>query len=386
MAGSRASQILSLAVRCVTYALRRQPVNLSSGALVGQAADRYNQAMRRPMRLGLAIAILLIAIFAAYSAVWFVIAGRLEDGVVQWAGSLRAQNLDLSWRTIRVGGFPLALSVTLSGARLRNLATTAPNGEVQAPLLSGTARLWNLRVWQLTASDGLSGTAHLAGDAVATLSARAASVSVAVPDDGGATLWLGLTEPAADAGVHLAAREADLWLVLPSHMPQTHTEPAMGLAADVRGLSLPAAPAPFGATVDEIALGITVMGAIPAAPPRRAADVWRDSGGTLELDHLALRWGSVRVTGSGTLALDPDLQPIGGFSGTIGGYDELLKGLVAAGRLRPGDARLAGFALAMLAKTGPDGRKEIATSFTIQNGEMYLGPAKLGKAPRITWE
>jgi hypothetical protein len=28
----------------------------------------------------------------------------------------------------------------------------------------------------------------------------------------------------------------------------------------------------------------------------------------------------------------------------------------------------------------------IATGFTIQNGEMYLGPAKLGRVPRLAWE
>jgi hypothetical protein len=40
----------------------------------------------------------------------------------------------------------------------------------------------------------------------------------------------------------------------------------------------------------------------------------------------------------------------------------------------------------MLAQRGPNGRPAISTSFTIQNGEMFLGPAKLGKAPRIPWE
>jgi hypothetical protein len=54
--------------------------------------------------------------------------------------------------------------------------------------------------------------------------------------------------------------------------------------------------------------------------------------------------------------------------------------------MRAGDARLARLALGMLAKAGPDGRPEIATSFTIQDGEMYLGPVKLGKAPRIDWK
>jgi hypothetical protein len=54
--------------------------------------------------------------------------------------------------------------------------------------------------------------------------------------------------------------------------------------------------------------------------------------------------------------------------------------------MRATDAGLARLALAMLAKAGPDGKPQIATAFTIQNGQMFLGPAKLGKAPRIVWE
>ncbi len=336
-------------------------------------------------RLGLAAALVLFAVFGAYSAYWFVAAGRIEEGVGQWAGSLRAQNLDLSWNAIRVGGFPLAFRVELNEARLRDRATT-PIAEVQAPLLSGSARPWNFRVWHLAAPDGLSATAGPAEQPAAKLSAHAASGSLAIGAEGGATLWLGLSQPSADAGVGLAARDADLWLSLPQHPPQTHAERAFGVALEVRGLTLPMVPVPFRNPVDEIALGATVMGRVPAAPPRRAAAAWRDAGGTIELDHFALRWGTLALTGSGTLALDPDLQPEGGFSGAIEGYDELMTALVAAGRLRAGEARLARLALTMLAKAGPDGRPQIATSFTLQNGEMYLGPVKLGKAPRIAWE
>lgn len=341
--------------------------------------------MRRPTRLGLAIAILFVAASGAYGAYWVIVAGRIEDGIAQWAGSLPAQNLDLSWRAIRVGGFPLAFRVELNDARLRDRAT-APTAELRVPLLSGSARPWNLLLWHLTALDGLNATASLADGAVATLAARAVSGSVAVANEGGATLWLGLNVLSADVGGRLAARGAGLWLVLPAHKPQTHSEPAIGVALELRELILPTVPVPFRNPVDEVAFGVTVMGAIPTGPPRRAAAAWRDSGGTLELDHLALRWGTLRVTGSGTVALDADLQPIGAFSGAIAGYEELMTALVAAGRMRAGDARLARLALAMLARTGPDGRPEIATSFTIQDGEMYLGPAKLGKAPRIVWE
>jgi len=346
----------------------------------------YNPGMRRPTRLGLAVAALLVTVFGAYTAFWFFIAARVEDGVAQWAASLHAQNLDLSWGAIRVGGFPLGFRVALSKVRLGDLAATAPDHELQVPLLSGSASPWNLRSWQLAAPDGLNARANLAAGAVATLSAHRASGSVALADEGGSTMWFSLSEPAAEAGGHFAARDLDLWLTLPPHLPQTHTERAFGVAVDLRGLSLPTVPAPFRNPVDEITVGVTLMGSIPSTPVREAAAAWRDSGGTLELDHLMLRWETLGVTLSGTVALDADLQPIGAFSGAVEGYDELLKALVAAGQMRAGDARLAQLALTMLAKAGPDGRPEIATSFTIQNGEMFLGPVKLGKAPRIVWE
>jgi hypothetical protein len=341
--------------------------------------------MRRPTRLGLALAVLLLALFGVYSAYWLIAAGRIEDGVGLWAQSLRPQNLDLSWRAIRVGGFPFVFRVELDEARLRD-GGGSPGGEVRVPLLSGSARPWDFLVWRLAAPEGLSATAGPADRPLARLSARAASGSVAVSGEGGAVVWLGLSEPAADFPVSLAARDAGLWLTLPSHQPQTHTERGFAVALDVTGLTLPVVPAPLRNPLDEIALGVTVMGRVPAGPPRRAAEAWRDAGGTLELDHFAVRWGGVALSGSGTVALDQGLQPIGALSGAIEGYDELMTALVAAGRMRAGDAGLARIALGMLAQRGPNGRPAISTSFTIQNGEMFLGPAKLGKAPRIPWE
>jgi hypothetical protein len=344
--------------------------------------------MPRPTRLGLGFAVLLVALFGVYSAYWSIAAGRIEDGIGEWAQSLRPQNLDLSWRAIRVGGFPFVFRVELSDARLRDGLGSpgSAGGEIHVPLLSGSARPWNFLVWRLAAPDGLSATAGPADRPAARLSARAALGSVAVSGESGAAVWLGLSEPTADMPVRLAAREASLWLTLPSHQPQTHTERGIAVALDITGLTLPMVPAPLHNPLDEIAIGATVMGAIPAGPLRRAAAAWRDSGGTLELDHFAVRWGTLAVSGSGTVALDQGLQPIGALSGAIEGYEELMTALVAAGRMRAGDAGLARLALGMLAQRGPNGRPAISTSFTIQNGEMRLGPAKLGKAPRIAWE
>ena len=92
------------------------------------------------------------------------------------------------------------------------------------------------------------------------------------------------------------------------------------------------------------------------------------------------------MTASGTMALDQELQPIGAFSGGIEGYDQILTMLVQRGQLHADDASLARIALNMLAKAGADGKPEIRTAFTIRNGQMFLGPARLGKAPRLSWE
>jgi hypothetical protein len=342
--------------------------------------------MRRRTRLGLVIAVLLtLVVCGAYTAFWFVVAGKLEEGLTDWAQSARAQKLDVSWRQLRVGGFPLAFEIELREVALRDEAITPP-AEFHAPLLSGGTRPWNFLAWRLTVPDGLSVAAGPAAEPVAKLTARAGSGAVVVEGEGGATIWLDLAEARAEAGQQIAARTADFWLLLPRHPPESHTERYGALAADLRGVTLPQLPAPFVNPVGEIAFGVEVKGAIPTAPPRQAAAAWRAAGGTMELDRLTLRWGRIAITGSGTLALDRDLQPIGGFSGAVEGYEDLMAALVATGRMRPGDARLARVALAMLAKAGPDGRPEIATSFTIQNGEMFLGPAKLGSAPKINWE
>jgi hypothetical protein len=356
----------------------------SSTALAGRAADRYNPAMRRPQRLALASAFLIVLVFGAYTAFWFFVAGRIADGIGQWAGTLRSQNLDLSWHAIRVAGFPFSFRAELGEATLRD-AATGPSGELTMPLLTGSAHPWNFRLWRLAAPRGLTATAGPTAPAGATLTADTARGSVAVGGDGGATIWLGLDNVTASSGIRLAARDADLWLNLPPPA-QTHGERTLGIALDVRELTLPAVPAPFHSPLDEVSLGVTVRGELPAAPLRRAAAAWRDAGGTIDLDRFALRWGELAITGSGTLALDNDLQPMGSFSGAIAGYQQLLAALVAAGRMRAGDARLVGLALGVMAKSGPDGKPELSVPFTVQDGQMYLGPAKLGPAPRIDWQ
>jgi hypothetical protein len=342
--------------------------------------------MRRPTRLGLAVAAALLVLVGAYTAYWLIVAKRVSDGVAAWAQAERADKIEVSWHSIGVAGYPFAWRVALEDAVLRDARLT-PSPELRILALSAVARPWDFGSWRLMAPAGMS--AMLAGGderPPLKLTARTADGALTVDRAAGTSLWLNAQDIEVEAGEAVAISSAGAWVIVPAKAPRSPTEPALGVALDLRQVQLPATASVLNDTVDELAFGVTVKGAVPTGKLARVVAEWRDKGGTVELDNLQLNWGGVGATASGTIALDRELQPIGGFSGAIEGYDQILTGLVQSGRIRAADAGLARLALAMLAKAGPDGRPEIKTAFRIQNGEMFLGPAKLGKAPRLAWE
>jgi hypothetical protein len=353
-------------------------------ALLARDGSRgYNRAMRRSTVFRLAGVVLVIGI-GAYSIFWWIAAGRIEDAATTWQDTARAQKIDATWQGMRVTGYPLSFHLDLSDVAIKDSAINPPAG-LHAPTISAIVHPWNFHAAWFVAPDGLNATFGPDETPFVRVGAERGGGSVAQADDGSSTIWLSLYQAKAESGITLGARAVHAWVILPPSAPATHQDAGIGVAVIAHDLGLPTAPTGFNPTIDDIGFGLTMMGALPSGPLRQAAAAWRDDGGTIELDHLHLRWGDMEITGTGTLALDNDLQPIGGFSGGVSGFDQLLNALVAAGRVKASDARVARVALAMLAKAGPDGRPEISTSLTIQNGQMYLGPAKLGPAPRINW-
>jgi hypothetical protein len=335
--------------------------------------------MRRRTLLGLAVLALPVVLLGVYAAYWLIVAGQVKDGVSAWAQAQRARKIDVSWQRIGVGGFPLASRVRLEDAVLHDGRIT-PSPELHIPKLEAAARPWDFADWQLSAPEGMSALLPGAGERPPLkVAAKIANGVLAVDVVAGATIWLGLRDIDAEAGERVPVSSADAWITLP---PKS----AVGIAADLRQMQLPGTSPVLGNTIDELAFGVTLKGNFPGGKLAEALSAWRDSGGTIELDNLRLKSHGLIASGTGTIALDRELQPIGGFSGAIEGYDQILAALVQSGHLRASDAGLARLALAMLAKAGPDGKPMIATGFTIQNGQMYLGPARLGPAPRLTWE
>lgn len=328
--------------------------------------------------------LLLLAAFAAlavggYSFYWRDVALRLASAVVAWAQQERMHGIDASWRKISVAGYPFSFRIEAEGLRFRNSALH-PSPQIEIPSFSATARSWDLRNWQISAPQGLAALPF--GRATPRLSAAKASGLFSLPEEGGSRLSLKL-EKAGGAGITI--ENAALTLALPSRRPQKDSDTALTLAIRLQEVKLPFAVAPFGATVAELSLRSAVKGAVSPGPFVRMAEAWRDAGGTIDFDHFRLDWGALQITGSGTLALDQELQPEGAFSTRIEGYDQLVSALVASGRMDQQAGNLVRIALALLAKRGPDGKSEIATSLAIEHGEISLGPARLGRLPHLSW-
>jgi hypothetical protein len=342
--------------------------------------------MRRSTRLLLVLLGVLLVVVGGYTGYWFIVAGRIADGVTTWAQSERADKIDVSWRKLAMTGFPTSFRVELEAVTVRDDALT-PSPEFRIPAVSGTARPWDFADWRLAARKGFNADIAGSGDRVpAKLSAQTADGVVSIEQGGGWKLWLRAQNASLEAASPVLVNSADAWVIAPPRPPDRHVEPQLTLAVNARQVTLPVGIAPLGNAIEELDFGAKIKGAIPNGRLPEALAAWRDAGGTIELDNLGLKWGPIDATASGTIAFDQELQPVVAFSGGIEGYDQLLTALVERGQMRASDANLARIALTMLAKAGPDGKPEIRTAFSIRNGQFFLGPARLGKAPHLTWE
>src|SRR5262249_44415292 len=131
---------------------------------------------------------------------------------------------------------------------------------------------------------------------------------------------------------------------------------------------------------------LQLRGSIASGPPRAAVTKWRDDGGTIEIEELELDWRPLRLTGSGTLALDAELQPQAALTATIAGYGEIVDSLLVAGAIKPNDGALAKIALGLLAKPGPSGERQITAPIAVQEGRLFVGPVRLMTLPKISWD
>lgn len=338
-------------------------------------------------RLTLAVTAALAAAAGAYSAYWWWGAGKMDETVTGWINDWRRAGYRIDYSEKSIGGFPWTVRIRLVQP---TLADPAGAWSWHGGALDLSAKPWAPTTYRLSADGDHRAVVPVAGRLVPMQATADRVEGVAEFDLAGRLRQADITLENVD-GVAPALNDtlkihhATVSLTQPDVPARGHDDEEAAVELLVQGLHLPAAlTGPLGRDVEHTSLRARLMGPFPRADMRQALAAWRDAGGTLEVPWLNMRWGPAKLRAEGTVALDDLLRPSAAFEAKLAGLNDTLDALVDAKLIRPDAARLAGVGLMLFARTPPGGGEpELAIPLSAVDGDVYLGPIKMGRVPPL---
>ena len=328
-----------------------------------------------------AIAVLV----ALYSAGWLFLANRVAAALDAFVAQEHAQGMALLSTGRTITGFPGWIEVDLTGIAASGLPHE-PDGRLAIPVASAWARPWQLGAWRFALDKGATLDGPLGHARFGLMGGHVATVLGPGGAPGGDLVDLHLdTLDLGHGDRQLEIARAGMVLHLPPTPPVRHEEALFSLSVEAHRVTLPDPVAPLGQQMDHLRFEATWRGPVPPGRLTDALAAWRDQGGTVDLAGIDLGWGPLSAMADGTLALDKDMQPLGAFSARLVGVDAILDALIASGQIPQANASIARLGLSMMAQRGADGTPQLKTPVTVQDGAVYMGPAKLAKLARVEW-
>jgi len=331
-------------------------------------------------RLGKGLLILAIGLALVWSSLWFGLSELAKRQTAAWFEMQALSGRMAGHDGIRVSGFPLRFEMLIDAPYLANPFTgqswAAPFARIEA---TATPPL-NLRL-PLAPTH----TLLLGGHEVVTLSGSAMQANLRL--DGTALAFGKLTAAASEMraegrsgwAASLGALALDIAVDAGSADSLALTASATALRADAGAL------AAFGADTSgagnsplETPLDATITAALRLDAPLDWSGSAEPRLREIAIDNLQIVWGTVDLSGSGTLQITETGQPDGALSLRLRDGRALLSGIVALGLLHP---EVAETWENMLATMEEDGALDIRLTF--RNGRTWLGPLPLGPAPVI---
>lgn len=334
--------------------------------------------MRRLLVLLLA---LLVLLGGSSFALWSWTVGRMRAGFAAWTQQAAAEGWTVRTAAMRAAGWPVAAELVLSDLTLSAGPDVVPGGmdwstaravlhisplapELLEVRLQGTQRLRGFGSAEAPfTAEALTLTAPLRGDGPLRLDGR--QLRFAAPLAG---MTVGLLEGEARNG----ARSLDL-----------------DLSAEAIALPPPPAPqAALGRRIASATISVALDGALPPPSPDFAARAaaWRHAGGMLRVQHLAVGWGPLGVTGTAAMGLDASLQPQGTGTLRVVGYDAALSALAARGALRAQAAQAIHAVLTLIARRPEGGgAPEVELPLALHEGVLRTGGIPVARLPAVDW-
>jgi len=343
----------------------------------------------------------LVLLTLAWAGGWFWLADKLRADIDSFVETQRGNGVVLRWDDLRISGFPVRFdtAITAPVARWDGVdqtitwtgADTSIRPFVEGPgavsfRAPGRHRL-ELREPEIdvlieTRSERLDGVLEF-GDAGRIQGLRGVAEPFDLNVNSGPRI--GIARAAFDFSRRTEPRTAD----------PIHPDPvAERLSVIVTGIDLSSAPMDanivraLGSTITAFAVQTALHGPLEIeAVSADSLALWRDAGGTVEVESLELNWGPLRFAGDGTLVLDEALQPAGAFSARISGLDTLIDLLEQRGEIQSRQAAFVRIALAVLMRAPENGGPpEARVPVTIQNRVLSIGPVPLLQLEAVIWD
>ena len=330
-----------------------------------------------------------------YSAIWWISADRLREELDGRAADMRANGWSVSYDRVRIDGYPVSVTATVDAPTVA-APRSAGGWSWRGPRVTATIRPWNPDRIEL---DGAGihrlRLADKGGAPIRVTTGSSFGLVLFLPEARATRIVLKLEDVAIDGTVEALPRKieaGEATVFLPrepgrADLGRGPEPPGPTIALRLVGIDFPAVEATgrsFG--IEEASLTAKLLGPTPRAATARALAVWRDGGGTLEIADASLRSQGASAKGSGTAALDRDLQPLAALSIRIEGYGELLRALVARGWMKKGDAGAIRLGLDLVARASSGRKGTIAMPLTIQDRRLSFGPISVTQLPRIDWD
>ena len=336
--------------------------------------------------VGLALTGLVALLLGGDALYWHYVAGQLDDGFRAWVAAQRAAGWTVRASPPRLGGWPLAATLHITGIDLSGGDLDIPGGmRWQAERLS--LRVYLLHPQRLEAIAG--GTQHLRlgyGPSIPFIADRMRA-EVPLPADqpphevtlNAANLRAGVAANGNADTLSIGKLRARL-----DSQPPGQTTPAVNFDLDAASLALPSRYRwALGRTIDSLRMDGMLLGPFPLVPYVTArASAWRRGGGALELRRAGLHWGPLDLSGNARLGLDERLQPAGHADLQVTGYDATLDAMAKTGVLSPSAALAAKALLSLMAQPAAQGKPaEVDVPLRLQHSTLFMQDMPLLRLP-----
>lgn len=348
--------------------------------------------MSRKAAYGAAALIGLAAI--VYSAIWWISADRLRGELDGRAADMRANGWSVSYDRVRIDGYPVSVTATVDAPSIA-APRSAGGWSWRGPRSTATIRPWN--PWRIVLDGAGAHRLRLADkerEPIRVTVGSSFGLILFLAEARATKIVLNLEDVAIDAtvdGLPKNIEEADATILLPEQPGRADRgrgfePPGPTIALRLENIQFSRVEATgHGFGIEEASWTAKLIGPVPREATARALAVWRDGGGTLEIANASIRSQGASARGSGTVALDRDLQPLAALSIRIEGYRELLRALVTQGWMKRNDAGAIRLGLDLVAGASSGRKGEIAMPLTIQDRRLSFGPISVTQLPRIDW-